>query len=184
MPNALKIDNGEILQGDWWCCKEKKANYKGTMFDSWSFIILTRLSPLSWSILYWCTQNKYPKGRYLSGTKGSLLCLRNCSAMLTSIFKDSASKDCLVRTKSGPCVLIAALISHFFFSQQYWSEHPAVGFKEGFNRRSLMGCCSETTSAVIMPINRPEVVNAKDSSGGRMLCLFDKWTLACFYEGI
>lgn len=37
MPYAQKIDYGEILQGEWCYCKEEKANYKGTIFGSWSF---------------------------------------------------------------------------------------------------------------------------------------------------
>lgn len=43
-----------------------------------------------------------------------------------------------------------------------------MGFKERFHRRLLMGSWFETTSAVIMPIKRPEVANAKDSSCGEL----------------
>lgn len=83
-----------------------------------SFTILSGLSPLSWSILYWCAQNKYPKGRYLSRTKRSLLSLRNCSAMLNKqrILKTLPLKTCALGELSAG---LASLLPPWFL---VWSR--------------------------------------------------------------
>lgn len=74
-----------------------------------------KLSLAHWSILYWCTQSKYPKGRYLSQTKGSFLCLRNCLVMFN---KQIILKTCFWRC---PCWVWPPQHCPDFSFCQYWS---------------------------------------------------------------
>lgn len=141
--------------------------------------------PLSWSILYWCTQNKYPEGRYLSRTKGSLLCLRNCSAMLNKqiILKTLPLKTALWELSEG----LASLPLPWFLVLSHNSIDLSIllwGLRKDSTEDRWWDVASKPPLLWIMPIKRPEVINGKDYSSGRALCVFDKWASACFMGDI
>ncbi len=125
----------------------------------------------------------YPKGGYLSRTKESLLCLRNCSAMLNKqiILKTLPLKTALWELSEGlavsplPWFLILSH-SNIDLSILLW------GLRKDSTEDRWWDVASKPPLLWIMPIKRLEVINGKYSSSGRMLCRFDKWALACFYR--
>lgn len=78
----LKTDHAGIPTNNLGTLQREEAIYWDILITSWSFTILLRFSPLLWSTLYSCKQDKCPGARYLMGTNMPLSCLRNLSDLL------------------------------------------------------------------------------------------------------
>lgn len=138
------------------------------VFRDLSFTILSRLSPLSWSILYWCTQNKYPEGRWVG--QGILVvfevlrsyCMPNKLIMLKTL----PLKTALWELGEG----LASLPLPWFLILSHTSIDLSFllwGLRKDSTEDRWQDVALETPLLW-------EVINAKDYSSGRILCLFDE----------